>query len=112
MFTLKDLDCNPLNLVNPNNGQQALSQKTNDFTVQTIPNPVSNMLDILLSTNNEQPIHFLLYDAFGKVIYRQTKVTSYQFSIDMSNFANGLYILSTRQGDITVQKKIVKVSAR
>ena len=112
MFTLKDLNCSPINLVNPNNGQYALSKKTNDFTVQTIPNPVSNKLDILLSSNNEQPVEYLLYDAFGKVIYRQTKVSSDQFSIDMSNFANGLYILSTRQGDVTVQKKIVKVSAR
>ena len=72
-----------------------------DITI--FPNPSSNIVQVNLPN---------LYQIFSIVIYspigQQVLETSDKTIIDISNFANGVYILTLKQGNKNWTTKIVK----
>jgi hypothetical protein len=57
------------------------------------PNPIETNLTI--EKNTDQPVDVLLYDSFGFVRYNgnMTGLVNEQLQIDMSGYANGIYII-------------------
>jgi hypothetical protein len=76
----------------------------NNINARVYPNPVSNYLNI----ECEESINKLeLYDAFGRIVISQESVQN-NTSIDVSNLANGIYILKLRTAEGVGEYKVVK----
>lgn len=76
-----------------------------DDTIQVYPNPVNSQLKI--SSKSLDIKEVLLYSVTGKQIY-QTKLSSKQYQIDMSNNANGVYFIKMKTSKGVVVNKILK----
>ena len=86
-------------------------QYADNLDVVLYPNPMSDPLQIVINGNNEQPITLSLSDAFGRMVFQQKDAQS-RMEINVSHFANGVYILTAKQGDKFVQRRVVKASGR
>lgn len=74
-------------------------------TINIYPNPTNNQTVI---TSNENIKYFVIADLSGKIILKQ-EVNSTNFAINMSEFANGIYVLNTTsETGLFVSSKIVK----
>lgn len=87
-----------------------LSVKNQDnFDFNVFPNPVSNQLTISFE-NLDQPF-ILIYDAMGKKMKRVSTANilsqNNKVTIDLSNFANGIYYVELYDGKNISTKKIV-----
>ena len=80
-----------------------INEQTNTKDIKVYPNPTANVFHITLPNSSE---HFTvtIYTSLGKKIYQ----TSDHTSIDISNFANGIYFLTVSQNEINWTTKIVK----
>jgi hypothetical protein len=92
-------------------GAKTLKTHHSELTLTLYPNPASDMVQVIIQSDPDQPVLFILRDALGKIVYQQAK-SSQNAMIDISQFTNGLYILTARQGDRFVQKKLVKASGK
>lgn len=63
--------------------------------INVYPNPASNKLYIYLSNSNVS--EFRIYDMLGKTL--QSEAFSYNASVDVSSFSNGLYIIQFLSND-------------
>lgn len=74
------------------------------------PNPAENLLNVSFSLDQDQSLNIRLISATGKVVYDENKKDAsgnYINTIDLSDFAKGVYFL-TIQGDRgTVTEKVV-----
>jgi hypothetical protein len=99
--------------ITPSNStlQKVLKRNNIDLAITLYPNPASDNVQVMIQSEPNQPVLLILRDALGKVVYQQAK-SSPNALIDISTFTNGLYILTARQGDRIVQKKLVKASGK
>ena len=75
-------------------------------TVSAYPNPVRDILKVYLGdATSEHTIR--LYTALGKLVYQTTQNEGY-FSINMSRFSKGIYVLNVSGAKNTQSLKIVK----
>ena len=90
---------------------QATSTKTkasNDFTI--MPNPVSNMLEILNHNQELNVIYDLsIYDMLGKQVYIG-KLTGYITRIDVTKWSLGIYTsIISLDGKMKSNGKFIKI---
>ncbi len=78
--------------------------KQNDLLLTVFPNPVKNVLTI---SNLQQSGIVRLFNAAGKLLLQQT-VSAQSMTIDMSKYANGMYVLQYQQNGEIVNRKIIK----
>jgi hypothetical protein len=80
-----------------------VNENINTENIKVYPNPTNKILNIILSNPAE---HFTItvYSSPGQELYKTSNTTS----IDISNFANGIYFLTVRQNDRKWTTKIVK----
>ncbi len=73
------------------------------------PNPTTGQVKVTVSGTNIEGLNWLLTDSNGKVL-KQNKVTSPNFSIDLSVYSNGIHYFSVRDehGNIKQTVKILK----
>ena len=81
----------------------SINEQTNTESIKVYPNPTTNVFHITLPNSSE---HFTVtvYSSLGKQIYKISDHTS----IDISNFANGIYFLTVNQNEKNWTTKIVK----
>jgi Secretion system C-terminal sorting domain len=76
------------------------------------PNPSSNEVTIGYSLSSLQNVDFGIYDIRGRLIRKIEKgkkqAGKYVLKVDISNLANGIYILQMRTGDDAIFKKLLK----
>jgi hypothetical protein len=65
---------------------------TKQLSFRIFPNPASNLMTINLDSNYIRPGRIEVYDSFGKVVY-QNICNENAYSIDISDFANGIYLI-------------------
>lgn len=71
----------------------------NDDVVQVYPNPVKNILNIKLLTKLESNLMCSIIDVYGRVVYAEKTLVltnDSMFSIDVSGFSRGTYILKLK----------------
>ena len=77
----------------------------NDFGI--VPNPVKNQLNVFTKETNPMALH--IFDASGKLlIYIPKMFISNNYSLDVSNFQQGVYFLRMETTTGTITKKFLK----
>lgn len=80
-----------------------INEQTNNQNIKAFPNPTNSVFNIILPNPSE---HFTLtiYSTLAQELYQ----TSDNTSIDMSNFAKGIYFLKVKLEKINWTSKIIK----
>lgn len=112
-------DCSSIELINQYKVTSATSptsapnQKTvdpilvNDNTLNVFPNPAKNKIEIV--ANNKLITNIDLFSMDGKKLASEKAVNKESFSLDISNFAKGNYVVTIQTDDgIIVSKKLIK----
>ena len=71
------------------------------------PNPANSILNISMPSGNVLPENFTVYNSLGQVV-NSGKVTSADMSLDISGFANGVYIIKLNKGNSSETMRFVK----
>ena len=83
----------------------------NETEVRTIsvgPNPTTGLLKVTLSSfGKEDTCSLLLVNASGQTLIRQS-ITSSQTTLDLSQYANGYYLLKVKLNENVTIYKIIK----
>ncbi len=79
-----------------------------DFELTAFPNPVQEVLRILLPTNNAMPGNIMLYNNKGQLIQNIAIKDEVQISIDVSGLTSGLYLCIYRSEGISKSVKFIK----
>jgi hypothetical protein len=80
-----------------------------DNRIQIYPNPVKDIVSVLIENNILTHADIHLYDIFGKQLDVQT-ITNRQSVIDMRSYSAGIYVLQIKKDSKTIQSfKIVKL---
>jgi hypothetical protein len=76
-------------------------------TITVFPNPVRDILKVNASGNMNLPVHILLIDNNGTLVW-QNMLSSEQIIIEMNQYPEGLYILEAidAQGNVSTCKVI------
>jgi hypothetical protein len=79
-------------------------------TIRAYPNPTGDFVTVNVELNQSENLSFSLSDLLGKSVYQQDEgtVSSLQKVIDLSDFAEGLYLLEISAGDYQRVIKIIK----
>jgi hypothetical protein len=88
-------------------GENAI-QSMNDFNVQIYPNPSSYNFNLIVNSENDQEIYFILRDLSGREIERREKIASGQTVDFGSTLSNGFYIAEIHAGEAVRIIKIIK----
>ncbi len=81
-----------------------LSEQSSKNSINLYPNPTNGIVMINQSSINNSNYEIQVYDVFGKLILSQNNIPT----IDLSNFANGIYSLELKSTNNGLQKsKIV-----
>jgi hypothetical protein len=77
--------------------------------LEIAPNPTSDFCNISIELNNASDVILDIYAANGQSVkrYINSNVTSAQYSIDMSNFASGVYMAKFVIGNQVITKQII-----
>ncbi|MCX6310134.1 MAG: T9SS type A sorting domain-containing protein [Bacteroidetes bacterium] len=78
----------------------------NNESISVYPNPVNELLNVDASATNGITSAIIM-NGLGQVVYSNENVLG-KITIDMSNFANGIYSLQLKNGNSVITKKIVK----
>jgi photosystem II stability/assembly factor-like uncharacterized protein len=84
---------------------------TNRISVKSYPNPVGSFLnlEIMPETLVGTPYKLRIYDMFGKTVYdEEVHINTNYFSIDVSRFISGYYLIEIRQNDKMYKSSFVK----
>jgi hypothetical protein len=74
------------------------------------PNPTPGPINISFTVTNTADLTFEVYDIVGQLLYKQVYpayIGSYSGQLNLSGYADGVYILKITHGDNTTLKKIV-----
>ena len=92
------------------------NKQGNGVTIEAInPNPFTEKLNLTLNNVSEGNVIIEVYDLTGRKHYTQTTLSGGQqgtLNIDLSSLANlakGVYIVNIRNGNDTIQQKLVKL---
>lgn len=90
--------------------QDADTQRVTDWQVTVYPNPTHGHLVVkILNWTEDVPCTISLYTLTGGEVMK-TKVVSESTDVDMTYYADGIYILQVRIGDESKSWKIIKES--
>jgi hypothetical protein len=95
-------------ITGPNLSLSNPSLNKNNFIIW--PNPTYDIINFKLPTQTSKPTIVSLYDVQGRQVYKQTinpigSVTRGQ--IKTTSLARGVYVLKIKQGNASIQKKVV-----
>jgi len=73
-----------------------LSNKSNSTVLEFYPNPVSNILNLFIGGNYEEPVQIRILDPTGRILYsekRNLNKDDFSIQINTSDFSTGSYFL-------------------
>ena len=78
-----------------------------ETTVKLYPNPASNQLFVALDLSYDQDITLNVYNAVGHQVrsVELGSVSTDKVGFDLSDFANGTYLMEVRSGDEMIVKR-------
>jgi hypothetical protein len=77
-----------------------------DTRIKVYPNPSSGVFTLNTSIGSSKDI--FVYDVNGKIIFESKGLVENSMQIDLSNHAEGIYILRVTDGENSLTKKIIK----
>ncbi len=85
----------------------------NKYNFSAYPNPVTTeKLNLKFDASTNSKIKIMLYDAYGRLLYAaptESKVSEHnEFSLDMSNFSSGLYLINLTIDGYNFTQKVIK----
>ncbi len=80
-----------------------------DDLLKVYPNPAQNLLNIHLNGGQEFE-QIQVFNLTGQLVFDSGKTLARRMQIDVSNFQNGIYILTARSGKGVVKKKFEVIS--
>lgn len=83
-------------------GNEELSNETNVFEFNLYPNPVSSVLNIIMA--DDRNVDFAIHNTLGQTL-KSGKLSK---EINVSDLADGVYILEIKDGQKVIAKKFVK----
>lgn len=84
----------------------ALNDKKEAFTYTVAPNPTTGIVTLNIQSSNEEMYGITVYNLIGGVVYHQENMTNGQHTIDLSNVANGMYMVSIATKESIQTQKI------
>lgn len=85
-----------------------IDELRNDFfQIYLSPNPAQSSLTVSINKNSKDVQSFFVTDILGRSIQKSIPVLSSSFSIDVSNFSKGIYLLNVLSTKGMVVKKFV-----
>jgi len=94
-----------INVENLGTGQQI--SILNSAAISTYPNPVKDQLHIKILEDQPVETYIELYDAQGRSVLKSEKLNSEYYSLDLSEFASGFYMLRVKQEDKQLSSRII-----
>lgn len=88
-----------------NNPVGIKTNSTKNANLIVYPNPASNHISANYSTKNKS--NFVIINAFGQVVFEKQFTGSIMENIDVSDFPNGIYILSITENNNLAHKKLI-----
>ncbi len=74
-------------------------------TISLFPNPTADLVTI--TTTNQTPLHIKVIDITGKVLFSEKNISA-STTLDLSNFASGIYQVQMTSDGQSLTKKLVK----
>lgn len=85
---------------------------TNSFSIQTFPNPCSEVLNFVITSEKDVSGNFEMYDVNGRILSapQSVHVTSgiNNMSVNVNSLSSGLYIYKLRLGETVFVNKFIK----
>lgn len=75
--------------------------------IRIFPNPNNGSFTLSLISENNLPSDIFVYDALGKIVYREKDIVSSTLTIDISEHAAGIYLVRVQTGGEQFLKKVV-----
>jgi len=78
--------------------------------VKVTPNPANNLMTISFKSNKAQNINIALFSSTGQLILKENHTDisgNYDNTIDVSNFAKGVYFLRVESGNTVRNQKVI-----
>ncbi len=87
-----------------------LTEGENGTSIQLIPNPVKDVLNVYYNLNSADDVQISVLDITGKTIHTQTRRADNvpQVQLDMSDLTSGFYFVRLVSGDMVISEKFVK----
>lgn len=84
-------------------------ENNNGFGVTVFPNPTDGVVTIYGQLNSPEDVVIEVYDVLGQLVYQQTEKSTMTVNtqIDMSAFANGVYMINVRAGESSTNRKVI-----
>ena len=82
---------------------------TNDFTLKNIaiyPNPSAGIFTISLGDNTATKLQ--VYDVSGKIIFEEKQAIQFDYKLDLSSTATGIYFVKIESDKQSIVKRIIK----
>lgn len=80
-----------------------------DANVSLHPNPSNGLVNIIATLPNAQNLDITVHNSIGQLVSstKHTGVTSNVFSMDLSGYANGVYIVTINNGEEKIVKRLI-----
>jgi hypothetical protein len=80
-----------------------------DANISLHPNPSNGLINIITTLPNVQNLDITIHNSLGQLISntKHTGVTSNVFSMDLSSYANGVYIVTVNNGEEKIVKRLI-----
>ncbi len=98
--------CDSIITINLTINTTSVSQPINLNGINYYPNPTSGLVTFDFAKNNVQELKII--DITGRIIYIETKNIKRITSIDLSNFNNGIYVVSLKTNNKIYNLSIIK----
>ena len=76
--------------------------------LQVFPNPATQLVTIISDPLSSSEGQLLVYDIYGREIYRMQQGNQKQMVLDVSKFANGIYLILLQTAGISFAGKMIK----
>jgi endoglucanase len=101
-YRIKEIDINGLN------SYTNVDLLTIGGTYSLFPNPTSNKVDILFPENSGTNTYIELYNHLGQQLIESTIISSNPFTMDISKYSPGVYLLKVISSNGVFVEKIIK----
>ena len=91
-------------IVDWNTGMDELVE---DMSLSTFPNPANNQLAVNVNLRNTGVVTLQITDLYGRTVYTETRNDeAFMKTIDVSNFAAGMYLVNIVAGENTITNNV------
>lgn len=89
----------------PKQGVLSISDNTLLNGISIFPNPAESIFN--LNRNTTEALGLKIYDLSGKEVFNKKNMNQTNFSIDLSNYSKGIYILKINSDNRSATKKLI-----